>query len=598
MQHVGMLRRDHRLHLSQQALSLGVQPIWCAGWVVAAFAVLWQAPGQDRLVISGISGRAGGRLVYAQRTEPKTLNPLIATDAPSREVIPRLMADLIHINRFTQQVEPALARSWQVSDGGRRFTMELRRGVRFSDGSPFDADDVLFTFQAYLDDKLHSPQRDQLMPNGKPIVVRKLDSDRVAFELPEANAVGERLFDGFYILPRRLLEKAFQQGRLGEAWGLRTPPSQIAGLGPFRLKEYMPGQRLVFERNPYYWKLDRDGTQLPYLNELVFAFAGTEDTQALRFRSGEADVISRLSAGNFTVLQADAAKRGYSLQNLGGGMDFQFLVFNLNDPSRVPAAVAARVKVLSRRSLRAAISAAIDREAMVRLVYRGLGEPLATLVPPGSRLWVNQRIPQPRRDLGAARALLAADGFRWAGGRLLDPGGVPVEFTIAVSASNPERKQLATLIQADLRPLGITVQVAPLEFISLVDRVQRTFNYEAAVLGLGSADADPNADANVWLSSGSNHLWNPRQRLPATPWEAEIDDLMRRQAVTRQFPERKKLFDRVQEILAEQLPMVPLVSPAVLVGARNGLRNFRPAILDHSTLWNVEELYWAAGARP
>ena len=102
----------------------------------------------------GEVGRSGGQLVVIERAEPRTLNPAIAIDSPSKDVIWRTMADLIHINRETQQTEPALARSWIVSRDGRRFTLSLRRGVRFSDGHPFDADDVLFSFRVYLDEKV------------------------------------------------------------------------------------------------------------------------------------------------------------------------------------------------------------------------------------------------------------------------------------------------------------------------------------------------------------------------------------------------------------------------------------------------------------
>ena len=232
-------------------------------------------------------GRPGGRLVVAQRAEPKTLNPVTALDSASREVIHRMMADLVHINRATQRTEPALASSWTVSGGGRRYLLHLRRGLRFSDGHPFDADDVVFTFQVYLDEKVGSPQRDLLIVGGKPIAVRKQDAWTVAFEFAEPYAPAERLFDSLAVLPRHLLEAAWREGRLARAWTLNTPPAQIAGLGPFRMKEYVPGQRLVLERNPYYWKRDSRETPLPYLDQLVFLFVAGEDGQAMRFQAGK-----------------------------------------------------------------------------------------------------------------------------------------------------------------------------------------------------------------------------------------------------------------------------------------------------------------------
>jgi peptide/nickel transport system substrate-binding protein len=136
------------------------------------------------------------------------------------------------------------------------------------------------------------------------------------------------------------------------------------------------------------------------------------------------------------------------------------------------------------------------------------------------------------------------------------------------------------------------VHVVTLELRALIDRLLKTRDYDACVLGLGGGDANPNAEMNVWLSSGGTHLWNPGQSRPATAWEAEIDTLMRRQAATLDSTARKRLYDRVQELVAQNVPMIFLVSPNVLVGANKSLGNFRPAVLDHHTLWNVEELFW------
>jgi peptide/nickel transport system substrate-binding protein len=566
-----------------------------------ALVCVLHAAGDDRLLVPGPPGRPGGRLVSAQRTEPKTLNWAVAADSGSREVLQCLMADLIHINRQSLATEPALAKSWKVSRNGLHWELELRQGIKFSDGHPFDAGDVVFTFQAILDEQVHSAQRALLMLDDKPIAVRQLDTYRVAFDLPQPYSVPDRLFDGIFILPRHKLETAWKQGKLADAWPLSTPPSDLAGLGPFRLKQYVAGQRIVLERNPYYWKVDQAGTRLPYLSELEFLFAGSEDNQVLRFQAGESDIINRVGARNFAALEKDRDRRGYELVNAGGSLEYNFLFFNLADlPSAVAPEIAAHQAFLRRRSFRQAVSAAIDRDAIVRLVYLGRAVPLAGPVPPGNKAWVNTALPPPVRSLERARRLLAADGFKWSrDGALADPEGRPVEFSILTSNNNPERLQMATLIQDDLKQIGMRVNVVPLEFRSLLERVQRTREYEACILSLASADADPNPDMAVWLSSGGTHLWNPGQKTPATPWEAEIDRLMLRQIVTRGYPERKQLFDRVQAIVVENLPLVPLVSPNLLSGAKRNLANFQPALIEPYTLWNVERLYWrdAAGGR-
>ncbi len=200
---------------------------------------------EEFLTLSGEPGRSGGRLVVSLRAEPKTLNPVTAADAPSREVIGAMQADLIHINRATQLTEPALAKSWKVSPDGLDYTLTLRQGLRFSDGEPLEPDDILFTLRVYLDEAVHASQRDLLIVGGKPITVRKVDKQTLVFHFVKPYGVGERVFDGLAILPRHLLEKPYQEGRLGEIGSLSTPANQLAGLGPFRLKQYVAGERLI-----------------------------------------------------------------------------------------------------------------------------------------------------------------------------------------------------------------------------------------------------------------------------------------------------------------------------------------------------------------
>jgi peptide/nickel transport system substrate-binding protein len=555
---------------------------------------------EELLRVSGGIGRPGGRIVIALRAEPKTLNPLIAADAPSREVISAMQADLVHINRATQLTEPALAKSWKVSADGLQYTLTLRQGLRFSDGQPVDIEDLLFSFRVYLDEAVHATQRDLLIVGGKPIAVCKVDAQSVVFTLAKPYGVGERLFDGLMILPRHLLETAYKEGKLSSAGGLGTAANQWAGLGPFRLKEYVAGQRLILERNPYYWKTDEQGNRLPYLDEIVFLFVPSADAQVLRFQSGETDIISRLGAENFSVLSRQA--RDYTMADAGPGLEYNFLFFNLNElGEKVPVDLAGKQVWFRSEKFRQAVSLAIDREAIVRLVYQGRGAALWGPVTPGNPRWVNGTINRPARSLDKSRQLLAEAGFRLAGAenaepQLVDRDGKPVEFSITTSSSNADRAKMAALIQDDLKQLGMHAQVVPLELRSLINRITQTKEYDACVLGIVSFDADPNSDLNVWLSSGGMHLWNLSQKHPATDWETEIDLLMEQQLTATNAAHRKKSYDRVQEILAERQPMIFLASPDILVGAKKSIGNFHPAVLEPYVLWNVEQLYQQNGA--
>jgi peptide/nickel transport system substrate-binding protein len=300
-----------------------------------------------------------------------------------------------------------------------------------------------------------------------------------------------------------------------------------------------------------------------------------------------------VAAENYAALEREQRPQGFTLYDLGAGLEYNYLFFNLNDDT------AGRLPEIERKQtwfrdvrFRRAVSLAIDRQALVRLVYQGRATAIWGHVTPGNKLWINSALPKLPQSFDRARELLREAGFWWRGEALIDATGRPVQFTIITSASNNQRRQMATMIQDDLSKLGMRVQVVPLEFRAQIERVTQTHDYEASLLALGSGDVDPAAEMNVWLSSGGTHLWHLGETKPATSWEAEIDSLMQQQLVTLQYARRKQLYDRVQAIVAEELPIICLVSPNILVGAKDGIGNLRPSILDHYTLWNVDEIYW------
>ena len=544
-------------------------------------------------------GQRGGHLAIALAAEPKTLNPITAIDQNSRAVIWRTAADLIHINRSTLKPEPALAKSWTASRDGKQFTLKLRQGLRFSDGIPFDANDVMFTCKVYLDEKVGAPQRDLLTISGKPVSVEKLDNFTVRFTFPAPYAVGDRFFDSIAILPRHLLETDYAAGTLQQAWTLNTPPEKVAGLGPFRVKKIVPGSSIILERNPYYWKIDSRRQQLPYLDELTFLAVPTQDAQVIRFQAGDTQVLNTLSGENFAALSKDQQSHGYKLIDVGPGLEYNILFFNLNSDAQgqLPA-INRKQQWFNDVRFRRAVSFAVDRGGIVRLVYRGRGAPLATHVTPANNEWINYSVPVPPHDVAQARRYLKDAGFTWKpDGSLQDTGGQSVEFSIVVSSSNPQRVEMATLVQDDLKQLGMKVNVVPMNSGSLIARVLSSHDFEAALMGFGGSDADPNPDIGLLASDGPTHVWHSGENKPSTPWQAEIDQLMQKQLVTLSYPARKKLYDRVQEIIAQQLPFISLASPHILVAAKDDLGNFQPAILEHYTLWNVEELFWRTPAK-
>jgi peptide/nickel transport system substrate-binding protein len=209
---------------------------------------------------------------------------------------------------------------------------------------------------------------------------------------------------------------------------------------------------------------------------------------------------------------------------------------------------------------------------------------------PANRFWFNQALKPRAHDTPAAQRLLAQDGFRKNGNGLVDSSGHPVEFTIVTNSGNKTRAKMAALIQQDLAPAGIEVRVVTLDFPSLIERITRTYQYDACLLGLVNVDLDPNGQRNVWLSSSGNHQWNPSQKSPETPWEAEIDRLMQAQAAAPDSAKRKAYFDRVQQIVWDQEPFLYLVYKNALAAIAGNVRNAKAAVLYPHAYWNADQI--------
>lgn len=536
-------------------------------------------------------GRQGGRLALAMTEEPRTFNPITAIANPSLAVVEMVHGDLMHFDPERFEVAPALAETVQVSDDGRIYRLGLRRDVRFSDGEPFDAEDVLFTFRALLDPETESVQADALSIDGQPVTVRAIDNHTVEVELPTALANGGQLFDTLAILPEHVLGEPYRAGELAAAWGIGTDPEQLVGLGPFRVLRHEPGQRLVLERNPHYWKRDRAGNPLPYLEQVVISYVADEEARMLRFLAGESDLVASPSPDSFLDLRQRA---GIAARDLGPGLAYEFLFFNLNDlePGQHPE-IAGKQKWFRQRDFRKALSLAIDRQAIARLVHRGLATPVAGPVTAANRRWYEPSLRPDEHDPERALDLLEGLGFRRGDDGLLRTAeGEAVALTMVTNSSNARRVRTGTVIQEDLRRIGIRLDVVPLDFGALLDRVYESLDFELCLLGLGRGSTDPTSAMNVWHSNGDSHLWQIAQRPPLPAWQIELDSLLDRQRLELDPQARKALYGQVQQRVVEQLPFVFLVAPNVLAAAKPELGNFAPMPVEPVALWNLEHLYW------
>jgi peptide/nickel transport system substrate-binding protein len=539
------------------------------------------------------SARTGGQkpvkaLVSSVRAEPRTFNRYAGRDSVLQAFTDLTQDRLLRIDRRTQELEPRLAESWTASPDGLTYTLKLRQGVTFSDGVPFTSADVIFAFRAIYDEKTGSALGESMRVDGKPLAVSAPDPSTVVVRFPSPFGPGIRLLDNLAILPRHKLETALNAGTLAKAWDLSTPPSEIAGLGPFVLKTYQPGQRLVFERNPRYWRAGAHGGRLPLLDRLTLEIVPDQNAELLGLETGQIDFTqSEVRPEDYATLRRAADQKKISLVDLGVGLDADSFWLNLH-PNR-PAT--ARRPWLLRTELRRAISHAVDRQAFADTVFLGAAVPVYGPITPGNQRWYSPDLPRFDYDPAAARRLLAGLGLadRDGDGVLEDRAGTTAAFTIVTQRGNTALERGAAFIAQELRKIGLAVEVAPLDVGAVIDRIERG-DYDAVYYRFLTTDLDPALNIDLWVSSGSAHIWNPSQIRPATDWEREIDRLMARQVASLDMTERKALFDQVQRIVAEQLPMIQFAAPRVFMAMSTRVVGATPALLRPAILWNPDTL--------
>ena len=537
--------------------------------------------------------------MIAAATTPKTFNPLLASDSASDGIIRLLFGSLINVNWLTQEPGPGLAESWSVAPDQKTWTFKLRPGVRWSDGEPLTADDVVFTWNEIMDNPEYNRITFDLFHiDGKGFAVSKLDASTVRVVTPEVYAPFLEFFGGVPILPRHALEAAVRTKHFAAAYALNTRPEKIIGCGPYRVKDFYPGKFTLLERNPEYWVVDQQGRRLPYFDEVMVPAGGGPGTEALLFLSGKSDAYEALRLESFGQFKQASAGGRFRLIELGAGMERDFLWFNQNTGSNAagtPFVNPVKLKWFRNKKFRQAISCAINRDRMAAEAYQGQAQPAYGFISTENQKWNNSNTPRYGFDPARARALLAEIGIqdRDGDGVLEDADGNPIEIVFNSNAGNPAREKAAVMIQEDLKQLGLKINYVPLDFHALVEKINLTFDYECALMGLGVGGIDPASQMNVLKSSDEMHQWFPFQKTPATDWEARIDSLMDAEMRTPDFAGRKKAFDEVQIIMAEELPMIFTVSPFSYAAIRSDIGNLRPSALTaYRVTWNLDELYF------
>lgn len=548
--------------------------------------------------------------------EPKTFNTLLSAESTSSDVLAMMYTGLLGTDLITGEIVPALAESWQVSEDGKTITYILKENLKWSDGEPLTVDDVVFTYNDLIfNEEIPAGLRDimRIGAEGKLPTVRKLGDRRIEFKIPEPFAPFLQT-TGAAILPKHVLEKTLTtRGPDGQllflsTWDTSTDPTTIVGNGPYKIKRFVPGERIVFESNEYYWDTGEDGRQKPYIKELIWPVVTSQDAEFVRFRSGDSDMVT-VTPNIFPLVKQDEKQGNYTVYEGGPAASRFFITFNLNKGSLNGKPVVNPIKSawFNNVSFRQAVAHAIDRQTMLNNLFKGLGEFQNSQIAPQSPYYLPEGAPVPGYpaglpvydyDLEAARKLLTDAGFEYRGDQLFDAEGNRVRFTLQTNVGNNLRESAIIQISQNLAQIGIQADTNPIDFNKLIANMDNTLDWDAIVLSFG-AGLEPNSSANLWTVNGNSHFFNYQpSTLPPLPgreiadWEQELSNLYVQAAQELDETKRKALYARTQILAQENLPFIHLVGQYSIWAVRNDIENIKPTALAGTLgpLWNVDEL--------
>jgi peptide/nickel transport system substrate-binding protein len=550
------------------------------------------------------------QLVLSLLSDPKTFNPALNNEFPN--------IFLFTHRGLTEQdgygvLHPALAESWEISPDNQRVVFQLRKGLKWSDGKPLTADDVVFSYQdVYFNEEIPSDARDVFRIGTKGLLptVKKLDDLRVEFTLPEPFAPFLRSVESGYILPAHMLREAVEtkdadgKPKFLTTWGTDTDPTKIVVNGPFQMESYVTSQRVVFRRNPYYWEKDEQGRQKPYIERVIWQIVESPDTDVLKFRSGEIDILGAFSVirvEDFSLLKREEKRGKFHLVLGGPRAGTLFLTFNLNTGRRKngqPVLDPIKSRWFNTVAFRQAVAYAIDRQAMINRTFRGFAQTQDSPISVQSPYYLS-----PKEGLKSytynpekAKELLLGAGFKYdSRNQLLDADGNPVRFTMITNAGNKTRESLGVQIRQDLSKIGIQVNFQPIAFNTLLDKMDNSMDWEALILGF-TGSVEPNDGFNLWNPDGASHLFNqkpqpgrePLQGRTVADWERRIGDLYIQAAQELDEAKRKELYAETQRLTQEYLPFVYLVNQETIAAVRDRVQGVEYTALK-GAYWNLED---------
>ncbi|HEY9892143.1 MAG TPA: ABC transporter substrate-binding protein [Candidatus Sericytochromatia bacterium] len=558
---------------------------------------------------------AQSQLVLHSLSDPKTFNYALKSEFPN--IFSFTFEGLTFVNDSTGKIEPALAESWESFDNNKRFIFTLREDLKWSDGVPLTADDVIFTYEDIVfNPEIATDQKDVLRIGRNRLFpkIRKLDNRRIEFILPEAFApflhITSGAQDGVVILPKHILSESITSKdangnpKFASTWGTDTKPENIVVNGAYRIVSYTPSERVILQRNPHYWRKDEQGNSQPYIERIVWQIVESTETALLQFRSGGLDITDgwgAMPSENFGLLKREEKRGKFKIYTDGTRPGTNFISFNLNKGKRngKPLIDPIKSRWFNTVEFRQAVAYAIDRQSLINNTFRGLGELQNSPISVQSPYYISPKegLKVYNYNPDRSKQLLAKAGFKFnEQGQLIDQAGNRVRFTLMTNAENKTRVAIGAQIKQNLAKIGIQVDFNPIAFNTLVDKLSNTLNWECYLLGF-TGGVEPNDGANVWSTDGGLHSFNqkPQQGKPplenreVADWEAEIGRLYIEGAREVNEAKRKAIYAKTQRITQEYLPMIYLVNPLSMSAVRDRISGVNYNALG-GVVWNIHEL--------
>lgn len=544
----------------------------------AAFAAPFVYPA-DWSADSAQTPQMGGTIRVTNLSDFKTLNPFISAESPNLTnlgggLLGSDAGALLAYDPAKKNYIPYMAESYTLSPDKKTFTLKIRKGMKWSDGKDITADDWVTSATIASDEKVGSNSYSSFFPNDKQVKVSKLDDYTLKVVWPFPNVTALDFLTGFDPEPTHVFMPVYKsKGADGikAMWTVSTPANQIVSWGPFRLKQYVPGERAVLEKNPYFgeWNKDSAGRALPYLGAMNISFVKDANASLAQFLASNTDVYQPTDRDKLAQVKAaiDGNKINATLvANASPVASSDFITFNMDDGSSFKG------KLFRNPKFRQAMSMLANRAAMVDLALGGLGQPAYSGTYAVFKDWIPEGLDKYKYNPEEAAKLLAEIGFKKGpDGILRDAKGNKLEFTLVTNAENNRRQQLAKIFADDAKKVGVQVDVSPLAFNQVVAMFDATpgfkpRKFDAILLGLtGGSLSFPTGGVNVIpctnLPEGGNlHQFNQTNKC-IFPWETEAVNLYNKGVQEFDLAKRKAISAQMQRSDVENQPYLYLESP-------------------------------------